>query len=557
MAVPVGDEFKMKDASGFPILLNWPERQSECAPWDTYLPVQRAIDKSSGELLQGSEDWDCNDYLVDGGSRALYRNMLELRSFLSVLYAIRRSRIFANDLNDRMYNVWLPPGLLRSSDHKERALVLLPFVTRVRQPFRTEFRETTSIHFILAPVSFGGSSDAERTRRLTIEEIAVLVGGTKGSSTHVPKDARTTYSLIQSPLRSYLDALVQDPERLTLRKIRETAGSRWCGTLRAWIEIVTIAIEEPIFRSDHTRRHGENQGTGSLLAQEVLNAIRLSSAWSVLVVDPNLNPFDFKRSRIVDNFWWPESDAAASSMTGESDDLSSGVPSGLDRLLRAIVGEKGFPAASRGRIDDVNCGVPAAMTWGIPDEQCVVTAVSQCRDRFPGESALNMFGWVSQSLAGIVTARAMIGAMANDAARLREQDVVELAGVSYLRTLELEELFDLNTSWPEYGQFYRNIRSSFGLDRMYERAKQRSKELSQHAEVVTRARQDETLRALQWVAAVLTIGILAIGVLQIFADHRNGWAWLALIVAIVATGFLAGLIGWVRWHPFRRRHVVK
>src|SRR5271157_4278944 len=154
-AISVPKVFHNTIEDDFPRLLRWSAltRGSVSAGFDTFLRVQR----SKGGMRRPFDSFDCNDYLLRE-QHIVPDDLAILQKFFAILYAQRRSRLFASDLSERVYNVWLPPALISTQTHREDGFALLPFATLVRSPFRRRFRDTLTLSFILAPVHLKGST---------------------------------------------------------------------------------------------------------------------------------------------------------------------------------------------------------------------------------------------------------------------------------------------------------------------------------------------------------------------------------------------------------------
>jgi hypothetical protein len=542
-AIRVEDEFHEKECDEFPEVLRWPPRNPEEAHWLPLIRAQQARDKNRNLLPR----IDCNDFLLSRRARNFGSSdqaLFMLRRFVSSLYAQRRVRIFASDLSHRMYNVWFPPGLMRAQENSDRAFALLPFVTRVRRPFQVRFRRTLALSVILVPVDLSEGSDAQGPRRMGDSEIAALVHGLEGGTTYVVKDANQAFDLLDSPLVPYIRELAGQKKWPTAAGIATEAVSKsLSGTLREWVELLFTAAGEPILREGENSR---KKVAETQIADEILRSIRLCTVSSVLVMSEGLQPFDLQTSEIVQRYWWP----SQAKVPLVPRPMESNLPAEVQNLLRAIALDDRLPIGAEHRIDDIDCGVASGVIFAIPQHQCVVTAFSMRSERFPDRSALNLFAWMSHLLVGAASARAMMSSLVLEAEHSREADAEQLAKTSYSLTLEMEEMFDLKIAWPEYEFLYHRLRQRLGLDATYRRMRDRLEQLSRHASVVSQheeehEQRDETTRikALQWYAAALAVGILLVGVWQVNSvrtpNPSGRWAWLSMLTVAAVILFCA------------------
>ncbi len=570
-ALALGEEFESAEGDpGIPALLNWDRRVAVPAPWRSFLRAQRPA-TPDGLRIEPGADPDCNDYLVslralpdaspegepidtDTESAPRLRDgadeqrLLELRRFVAKLYAQRRTRIFASHLSDRIYNLWLAPGVVRPRGEAENGLVMLPFVTRVRRPFEAEFRRTISFSIVFVPVAIGADG-AEGPRKLSVSEINQLITSLGGASTHVPEHADDQFELIGGPMCDYLNSLGMHDAWPVSKSLAASAlaGAPPAGTMRQWVELLYTASCEAMFASQGCLGRAEGGPRGSALADEILKAIRMSTAWSTLVLSDDLQPFEAGTSQVVDGVWWPPRKKDCLGV-GRVD---SGVPEKLQALLRGLVSDSTLPVTSVDRVDDMECGMPSALIWRIAQLQCVVTAYHTESEHFPGVSALYLFSWMSHALVGVTSLRAMVGALGLESERSGQSDVVSLAETSHRLTLEMEEMFDLNVAWPEYGHLYERLRAQLGIANVYRRARDRLDRLSQYADIVIRTEQNRDLEMLQWIAGLLAVGIIGVGIVQVFATESGHLAgWISIAVALVTLALVL-LRFYLRGHPPR------
>ena len=113
-AIRLPPAFYETSRNNYPKLLWWGGSQSVDVDFETYVRAQRSAGVDSGPVsrpVSRPDGMDCNDYLLTE-KPIVQDDLVALQRFLAWLYAQRRSRLFASDLSERIYNIWLPPGLI-------------------------------------------------------------------------------------------------------------------------------------------------------------------------------------------------------------------------------------------------------------------------------------------------------------------------------------------------------------------------------------------------------------------------------------------------------------
>lgn len=541
-AVPLPREFYDSDAA-LPPELSWPKpyRNPKDAAWVSAVRVQRAM----VDRAKPSNRSDVNDYLISSWPTPCPRGMplRHLQEFAAFMYAQRRSVIFASQFSERLYNVWLPPGLLRDPD-SECSLAIIPFVSRVRMPFRKQFRATTAVSLVVVPVVASTTLDATAPRTTNADDLYNIVESLAGPSTHKPRRVLTSYRLdSQSPLAGYLQLLGHDaaghPATSAMHAVAcGTDGPT--GTFRQWLELVTVGVAESYFEWADEVELAKRR-----VADETLRAIRLSGAWLVLAGTLDLAYYDSTKAYYQDDTWWPDNPAPTQPPRSQS---VPGVPASVSALLNTFssgVTNNRAVAAPSDRVDDLETARPESLTWAIPGLRAVVTVGSLRHEAFPGLSLLNSFGWIGQMVVSMAAARTIVQKLGDEARFSRTGDAAELARRSHLLLLELEEMYDLDVAWPTYARFYRRLRARLGLNDHYDRVREQVAMLAHEAEVISDDRQATGLARLQLVGFAAALGLIAL------TGAGAGWSGDRRLVEIVlaATVFVVAVaslwtIGW-------------
>jgi hypothetical protein len=581
---------------GFPGTLDWHRSAvNGAAPWDHYLRVQRARDDKTRSF---SKQRDCNDYLIrpDNHStsapgpepRPEAGSLWELQLFFCELLALRRGAIFASHVSERIYNIWLPPGVItmqpdEGGETRDACFALLPVVTVVRRPYRTEWRYAMSLSVLFVPwwpTGPDGSPGPNVPRAMTPLEIFNVVAATGGNTTYVRQPADLCWPMSgESPLFSYLMCVTRDHRRDFCSKYPgfpadspaddpasppavsqepgpdDLRGRTQKTTLRHWLELLLLTAAE-LPRED-TGKAGSVaqpvQADDTALPDEVLRCLRVNGIWSAMLVTDSLAECA-GTSRVVHNRWWP---GPAEPHMGTVDALTTGVPAPVAKVFDLFAKrDHGFPPTAHDRIDELASGGRAHMTWRIPHEHIMITAYSRAADGFPSFSSLNLAGWFAYMAVGVSCARQTMYSLTHDTDRL--QDIAEISQLDHERIMDLDDVYDLDVAWPAYADFYRRLRYVFGVEQEYQDIKDRLVLLFRFNQAEQRAKEErlrskeEELRykeiklrneerdfhavrthALEMAAAVVGAGILFFAASDFLLDAHKGYPrtvrdWLVL-----------------------------
>jgi hypothetical protein len=180
--------------AGFPGAIDWhqPAGNAE-VPWTHFLRVQRARD----DAKRYTAETDCNDYLISDQSQQAFDpgvepgSLWELQLFFCELLAQRRGAIFASHVSERIYSIWLPPGVM-TLDHggpeqdRDVCFAVLPFVNVVRRPYRIDWRYAMSLTILFVPwrpADQGKQAAVTEPRPMAAKEIFDIISSTGGNTT--------------------------------------------------------------------------------------------------------------------------------------------------------------------------------------------------------------------------------------------------------------------------------------------------------------------------------------------------------------------------------------
>lgn len=165
------------------------------------------------------------------------------------------------------------------------------------------------------------------------------------------------------------------------------------------------------------------------------------------------------------------------------------------------------------RVDDVSCTDVDFMTWRVPRRRCLVTMMGISNEHFPRSSLLYIFGWIGHMVIAAASATETMLELGREIAL--PLPVAQLADTAYQFTLELEEMYDLDSTWLIFTRFFRNIRKSLGIDEQYTGIRERVDLLARHAEVNERIRTERETVEVTIIGAILAIVLIALGALTV------------------------------------------
>ncbi len=492
--------------AGFPAALDWhcPEHaDSERGggePWTHYLRVQRARDDVSQRF---TTEIDCNDFLIRVAGQVADTpavepgSLAELQLFFCEFLAQRRGAIFASHVSERIYNIWLPPGVVTLDDAQRPgqhwSFAILPVVTVIRRPYRTDWRYALSVTIFFVPwwsAAAEALTEACQPRLICPQEIFDVVTSTSGNSTYLRDSGGLRWRLAdKSPLRCYLRQVTADDRRDACYGYDHWDDAEHQGqTLRHWIELLFLTVAE-LPREWEERaddRLAEPQPfDDQIVPDEVLRCLRVNGLWSTMLVSDSFAACT-DSSTVADGRWWPQGMRPAPDRIG---DLTSGMPSALSEIFTMFADRNhGFPPSPDDRIDGVAFAGRNYLTWRIPTESVIVTAYSLADDAFPWFSSLYQVGWFAYMAVGVTCAWQTMYSLTHETDRLR--DVAELSELGHNRIMDLEDVYEFDVAWPAYASFYRRLRSLLGVDQEYAEIKERLELLFRFAQVEQRTREE-------------------------------------------------------------------
>lgn len=564
---------------GFPGALDWHRPGEEVvSPWRHYLRVQRARDDATQSF---TSETDCNDYLIrpsalaDSGRRLEPGSLWELQLFFCELLAQRRGAIFASHVSERIYNIWLPPGVITINDAEQRpghdtCFAMLPAVTVVRRPYRTDLRYAMSLTVIFVP--WYPTSDPvtgqNRPRSMNHQEIVDVLASAGGNSTSLHELVDLHWLLSErSPLHDYLESVTTDDRRDFCSQYGRPGKVPGWGSqpLRHWLELLLMtAAERPreLGDRDDDRIWPEQQAADDrILPDEVLRCLRVNAIWSAMLLTDSFESCT-PSTRLAGNRWWP---ATADLSPDKVGDLTASIPPPLRAVFELFATrERAFLPTADDRVDDLSAGGQAHMTWRLPRENILITAYNLAADRFPSFSSLYLVSWFAHITFGVTCAWQTMYSLTHDTDRLT--DVAELSKLGHDRIMDLEDVYEFDVAWPTYAQLYRHVRRILGVDKQYTDIKERLNLLFQFAQVEQRTKEEriryteiklgyeeqqlagQRSHKIENAAALIGAFILFFSILVFVVDYINTKAereWLAILIAVVVI-IVAGIAGFYR-----------
>lgn len=516
-------------------------------------------------MLEEASFSDYNDHIVTykstRGDSTGVAACDQLRNFFAWLFAQRRSAIYTSNLSERIYHIWLPGGLFSTADHspnKVGPLVILPLVTMVRRPNQLAWRHTIGITILFVPVQRekGGRLNPRPLICDDSREIEFLTRSLEGGSTGIRPSGKTLLYLEDCPFKEYVTALMGTDRRPSVIPEMRPMIDSWQATPRQWIELCFTLVADAVGKWDaranlHKRR----------LSNAVLRSLRQTAIWSVAVTGRGLDRLEDRDGRL----WpipiphhgkmavfrmWRIDRKASSTFPGYSAHWLTDFPAWARNTLEMLSSPGTLPRQSD-RVDDVSCTDVDFMTWRVPRRRCLITMMGISNEHFPRSSLLYIFGWIGHMVIAAASATETMLELGREIAL--PLPVAQLADRAYQFTLELEEMYDLDSTWLIFTRFFRNIRKSLGIDEQYEAIRERVDQLARHAEVNERIRTERETVDVTIIGAILAIGLIALAALTV---PKLGSIWyfrlsviggsILLVLLLIVYRFLRSKRRWLR-----------
>jgi hypothetical protein len=536
--VGLPEYFSSKDqANKLPSALSWPERDPKNPAWSSYLRAQIAHDDLGST---DTNDWliNCNS-AMDGHDPA--GELSSLRKFFAYLFAQRRQWVFASNVSDRGYNIWLPPALLVPTDGRGQnmpagagqqdapgAFAMLPFISLSRLPQWSAWRPTMVITVLLIPVS-AAMEDNTWTGKLTPRplsgraEARRITSAFQGSMSHAFTDAQESYRCAGGGLREYLADLGKGEcsykDCPCFKCPRPAAGNQddddigntggdW--TIRKYLEAVLLAAitSAPQTRWARPEDAKEEEGLRQRwAASEAGRAVRLSSVSSTLLLARDEIVWGEENQRYIPIPRIRPAGRKTSRRPGADRAQIAGLP-GEARLVLRVLADTGHLPTDSDRVDDLSMADgERGMTWRLPlRARSIVTVRSVRDDHFPGVSALNSFARIGVMVMAAATIREVTQALLHETART--PDSQDLAHLEKNLLIELEEVYDADIAWPTFARFYRSLREHLDLEDEHRRVRERVQSLSAAISRESAIREDNRARGIGVAAAAFALAVL-------------------------------------------------
>jgi len=562
--------FWRKECPGFPAALDWKERDPGEAIWTQHLRIQFARDDKtktdvndwllwpadkqagSGPASDRPSPWDV--MALPKGRLAPQprdpRDDLEaLRGYFAYLFALRRQAVFASNISDRSYNVWLPPALLAPATGPGRpsqnaALAMLSFITLLRLPHQSAWRPTVTVTTLFVPVtptSATGRAGEDlvmlQPRTLLNErEVRAITSSLEGSTSQALKVGQNRYTC-RGGLRGYLtaNAGAQCPDRYdlpqTVQRCRcfqpaipaDEGGTVDAWTIRMYLEAVMLvtAARAPQTKWEPRREgrkadpwlqswrpHIRQSSRQRMSASEVARSIRLTSVWSVQLLARRQIDWTEREDRYLPARTlsqrmgrpWP------TRRPGGVDTQFAGLPRHVRGVARELAGIGHLPTW-RDRVDTVSTvDNQGGMTWSMPRYRGLLSVQSVRDDHFPGTSPLNSFVRMGVMVISAAAIREMTQALLHETVQASTSEA--LAHVDKNLLVELEEVYGSDIAGLAFNRFYRSLREHLDLDEEYQLVRERVHSLSAAISQETNIKAGKRAGGVAFAAAAFGAAIL-------------------------------------------------
>jgi hypothetical protein len=601
--------FGSAESPGFPAALAWKKRNPHEPMWTQHLRVQIARDDKTKTDVNDWLVWRADDEPGSGHNRPGFwdvmapppvppapqprrpRDDLEaLRDYFAYLFALRRQAVFASNISDRSYNVWLPPALLMpETSHRIAALAMLSFVTLLRLPHQSSWRPTATVTTLFVPVTSTAATGQHgedlirlKPRGLSDEhEARAITTSIEGSTSQMLKAGQNPYTC-RGGLADYVTAIASTgcPDRKDLPNttkrcrcfppridVADGTGQAW--TIRKCLEAVMLVTAsrapqtkweprregrkaDPWLQS--WRRHIRRDSRQRMAASEVARSIRLTSVWSVQLL---------ARRQIT----WAERDdryLPASSLSqwlgrprpagrpGDPDSQFAGLPNGVRGVATKLAGIGHLPTW-RDRVDTVSTvDNQGGMTWSMHRYRGLLSVQSVRDDHFPETSPLNSFVRMGTMVMSAAAIREMTQALLHETVQASTSEA--LAHVDKNLLVELEEVYGSDIVGPAFNRFYRSLREHLDLDEEYRLVRERVHSLSAAISQETNIKAGKRAGGVAFAAAAFGAAILLMALYHYPQPIRPGisYKWAAYGVPGMAFAFALVAI-FAAFTPLRMR----
>jgi hypothetical protein len=608
--------FWRKECPGFPAALDWEGRDPHEPIWTQHLRVQIARDDNTKTDVNDWLLWPADDepggvpaHDRPGSSEVMAsppvrpapqrrdpRDDLEaLRDYFAYLFALRRQAVFASNISDRSYNVWLPPALLvpatgRGYPHQNAALAMLSFVSLLRLPHQSSWRPTVTVTTLFvtviptaAPGQQGNDLVSLKPRALCDEgEARAITSSLEGSTSQALKVGQDRYTC-RGGLLGYVTAnsRAQCPDRYdlpqTLQRCRcfppaippRAGGSADAWTIRMYLEAVMLVTAarapqtkweprregrkaDPWLQS--WRRHIRQSSRQRMAASEVARSIRLTSVWSVQLL---------ARRQIA----WAERDdrylpartlsqrlghPRPTGRPGGVDSQFAGLPNHVRGVAKELAGIGHLPTW-RDRVDSVSTvDNQGGMTWSMPRYRGLLSVQSVRDDHFPGTSPLNSFVRVGVMVMSAAAIREMTQALLHETVQASTSEA--LAHVDKNLLVELEEVYGSDIVGLAFNRFYRSLREHLDLDEEYRLVRERVHSLSAAISQETNIKTSKRAGGVAFAAAAFGAAILLMALYHYPQPSKPGISYKWAEYGVPGVAFVFALVAiFAAFSPVRMR----
>jgi hypothetical protein len=609
--------FWCKESPGFPAALDWEGRDARDAIWTQHLRVQIARDDDTKTDVNDWLLWPA-DYERGSGparNRLGYRGIMAsppvrlapqphgtrddleaLRDYFAYLFALRRQAVFASNVCDRSYNVWLPPALLvpvagrRGHPRPNATLAMLSFVTLLRLPHQSSWRPTVTVTTLFVPVTstavtgqHGEDLVRLKPRGLCDErEARAITASLEGSTSQALKVGQNRYTC-RGGLVGYLTAIARSrcPDRYDLPhtvkrcrcfppKIPAGAGgiaAAW--PIRKYLEAVMLVVAsrapqtkwEPRREGRKTdpwlqswRRHIRQASRQRMAASEVARSVRLTSVWSVQLLSRRQIAWAEREDRYLPARTLGQrlSRPRPAGRPGGVDSQFAGLPKDVRGVARQFAGIGHLPTW-RDRVDTVSTvDNQGGMTWSMPRYRCLLSVQSVRDDHFPATSPLNSFVRMGTMVMAAAAIREMTQALLHET--VQASTSAALAHVDKNLLVELEEVYGSDIVGPAFSRFYRSLREHLDLDEEYRLVRERVHSLSAAISQETNIKANKRAGGVAFAAAAFGAAVLLMALYSYPRPSRPGisYKWAAYGVPGMAFAFALVAI-FVAFGPMRVR----
>lgn len=496
---PGGDGYK----TPLPPAFDWAAPEGKDDETNPYLEEPRLIFADVGGDGAGPAG---NDFLLR--EVGCEREGQEISQLLLEVVAQRRSRLFGLATASRIVNVMLPNAILTPSDAGKcskdistggGAWFLQPLVSFIRNDrSHRGFRHMFALTLFLVPIRGPGF----RKRKMSECEIGWAVNAGWSLATTPAPDAIPRFE-VRGPLPGYISRLAPlnlpwltgPPSQDERQPDRDRCGPL---TLRQVTEAIAFGVALRAARGSAPRlSHQAERQVGD----EVVTSLGSARVSSLVFVDNRLTTEEIRKPP------------------------KKGLPPGrLAELMDLLTPESRTPNPWSGaehrkyRLDRSFVDEDNYVVGVLPKNRCLIVASAEYAQKGRCGSGLMHAGSVAYMTIGAATAIGTMRAIDRELEEMKKEEPSKIAEIDGEIAADLHEIYDLDITRETYRQLYGLMRDRLGIIADYKTLQDKMKTLYRATSTTDGIDSDRRLEKLTRRIVVLSVLIVALGLITIFVE---------------------------------------